>query len=117
MKLRFYSNTLRFRLSRSEVARLAETGRVEESISFPQRELAYAIELGASPEITASFDGARIRVEVPREQARSWIGSGQAGIETPGGSPKILIEKDFQCLHKEGAEQVDAFPNPLMDKF
>jgi hypothetical protein len=117
MKLRFHSNTLRFRLSQSDVARLAETGRVEESISFPGRELAYAIELGASPEMITSFDGARIRIEVPRERARSWIESNQEGIETLGGSPKIIIEKDFQCLHKEGAEQVDAFPNPLMDKF
>ena len=117
MKLRFHSNTLRFRLSQSDVACLVETGHVEDSIAFPGHELTYAIEFGTSPDMIVSFDGSRIRVEVPGEQAKSWVESDQEGIETLGGSPKIMIEKDFECLHQEAAEQADAFPNPLMDKF
>jgi hypothetical protein len=34
MKLRFHANTLRLRLSQSEVARLAETGCVEATVTF-----------------------------------------------------------------------------------
>jgi hypothetical protein len=117
MKLRFYSNTLRLRLSQSDVARLAETGRVEENVEFPGRTLTYAIALGPSPEIGAAFDGERIEVMVPVETGRSWIGTDQIGIENPICSPKILIEKDFKCLHENAAVDVEAFPNPLMDKF
>jgi hypothetical protein len=42
MKLRFHENSLRLRLSQSEVARLAETGRVENTVSFaPGQVLVY----------------------------------------------------------------------------
>jgi hypothetical protein len=119
MKLRFHTNSLRLRLSQSEVVQLGETGRVAESIEFPAgHRLTYAVELQDSAEIAASFDGERIAVAVPAELGRSWIQSEQVGIENPNASPRILIEKDFQCLHQEsGGDQADAFPNPLMDKF
>jgi hypothetical protein len=118
MKLRFHSNRLRLRLSQSEVAQLGDTGRVSESLEFPAgRLLTYSVELQESAEIAASFDGERIAVTVPAELGRIWIVGDQAGIENPNSSPKILIEKDFQCLHRDDAEQPDAFPNPLMDKF
>ncbi len=118
MKLRFHSNTLRVRLSQSEVARLGETGQVEETVAFPaDRTLAFAVELCSSTEIAASFDGARIEIAVPVGLARTWIASDQTGIENPNATPKILIEKDFQCLHQDAAANPDAFPNPLMDKF
>ena len=118
MKLRFHSATLRLRLSRSEVALLRESGRVEEQITFAGGHgLSYAIELRPAPEMAASFDGGRIEVAVPEELGRRWIDGNEAGIENPGATPKILIEKDFQCVHGDAAEQADAFPNPLMDKF
>lgn len=118
MKLRFHSNTLRVRLSQSEVARLAETGRVEETVAFPAgRNLDFAVELRSSAEIAASFDGERIEIALPADLARTWIASAQPGIENPNATPKILIEKDFQCLHQDATANTDAFPNPLMDKF
>lgn len=117
MKLRLHSNNLRLRLSQSDVARLAETGLVEETIAFPGRSLTFAIGLQPAAEIAASFEGDRIQVTVPVERGRSWIASDQVGIENPDSSPKVLIEKDFQCLHQNGPEQADAFPNPLVDKF
>ncbi|HUA84624.1 MAG TPA: hypothetical protein VMB85_12240 [Bryobacteraceae bacterium] len=118
MKLRFHSNTLRIRLSQSEVARLGEAGRVEETVVFPAgRSLAFAVELRPSREIAASFDGERIEIAVPADLGRTWIASDQPGIENPDATPKILIEKDFQCLHQNPVANPDAFPNPLMDKF
>jgi hypothetical protein len=114
MKLRLHNDTLRLRLSQGEVARLKETGRVENTLSFaPGQSLGYSIETAPSGAVTAAFEQGRIRVIVPSAETREWIDSDQTGIE--GGAPglHILIEKDFQCLHKPTPEDADAFPNPL----
>ncbi len=118
MKLRLHANTLRLRLSQSEVARLAETGRIEETLTFaPGQTLAYAIESASDAAVTASFDGNRIRIAVPAAVAKDWIESDQTGIEGANGEVRVLIEKDFQCLHGTTEEDVDTFPNPMADKF
>ena len=111
MKLRFHENTLRLRLSRNDVAKFATTGSVEETLTFGAgRSLSYRIEAGSVPEVSASFIGSRIAVHVPNSQARRWAETSQVGIEAS--TLKILIEKDFQCLHEDGAVDPEAFPNP-----
>ena len=113
MKLRFHNDSLRLRLSQSEVARLKETGRVENTVTFaPGQALAYSIEAGAAAAVTATFEQGRVRVVVPAAVARQWIDSDQTGVEGGGSGLQILIEKDYQCLHKPTPEDADAFPNP-----
>jgi uncharacterized protein DUF7009 len=113
MKLRLHAGSLRLRLSQSEVARLDETGSVEESLEFsPGNELSYAIETGAEA-VGATFDNGNIRVVLPKQVAKEWIESDQTGIEASTGTLKVLIEKDFECLHREPAPGEDSFPNPL----
>jgi hypothetical protein len=118
MKLRIKGNTLRLRLTQSEVARLDAEGRVEEAVVFgPGVSLHYAIEArDGLAEPRADYDDGRVRIAVPEPAARRWITSDEAGIETeqPNGSGdplRIVIEKDFACLHRRG-EDVDVFPNP-----
>lgn len=111
MKLRFYDGALRLRLSRSEVARMAEQGRVEDAVTFaPGQRLEYAIESGAVPQVSASFENSRICVKVPTEAVQRWVATDQTGIEAPA----ILIEKDFQCIHPASENDTDGFPNPLV---
>lgn len=114
MKLRIHAGSLRLRLSQSEVARLGEGGVIEESVSFaPGSELHYALETGAAAEVTATFDQANIRVVLPTALAKEWIESDQTGIEASSGTLRLLIEKDFQCLHRVPEPGEDSFPNPL----
>lgn len=119
MKLRFHANTLRLRLSQSDVARLAETGRVAEEVTFaPGQTLAYVIETGVvgqseTEDIGASFEDAKIRVTLAPAAAKRWIEGRETGIESSGGPLRVLIEKDFQCLHGDAEANADAFPNPL----
>jgi hypothetical protein len=114
MKLRFHAGSLRLRLSQSEVTRLAETGRIEETITFaPGQTISYVVESAAQPSLNASFTGNRIRVELPASMAKDWIESDQTGLEGGTSTLRVLVEKDFQCLHRESGEDVDAFPNPL----
>ena len=110
MKLRFYNDSLRLRLSQGEVVRLVETGRVEDTLTFtPGRTLSYSLETG--PAMEAAFDGQRISIVVPAAAAKHWMESDETGIEGASGPLKVLIEKDFQCLHA-GETDTDAFPNP-----
>jgi hypothetical protein len=116
MKLRIQGNSLRLRLTRKEVAQLHDSGRVESSVEFaPGRTLAYALE--GSPHatsVTASFDGRAILVVAPTPFITEWAEGDQVSIEGPSqASVQLLIEKDFQCLHKPGHQDPDAYPNPL----
>jgi hypothetical protein len=110
MKLRVHDNFLRLRLSQSDVAQLRDEGSVEERLTFSAGQaLIYSISTAPVLEVGAGFDGNRLSVVVPTALARTWIDSDQVGIE----GPQVLIEKDFQCLHRASADDADGFPNPL----
>ena len=111
MKLRFHNESLRLRLSQAEMARLAETGRVEDTLTFaPGQTLSYSLETGSA--LAAAFDGQRISIMIPAGAAKQWMESNEAGIEGASGALKVLVEKDFRCLHSS-EEDADAFPNPM----
>jgi hypothetical protein len=51
---------------------------------------------------------------LPRAVATAWAESSQVSLEGSGGvGLQILVEKDFQCLHKPGERDPDAYPHPL----
>ncbi len=113
MKLRLHAGSLRLRLSQSEVARLADTGKVEDAVVFaPGKQLHYALKTG-SAETIATFNDTHIVVTLPTAVAKQWVESDQTGIAASTGTLKLLIEKDFQCLHGEPEPGEDSFPNPL----
>ena len=117
MKLRLRGNSIRLRLTQSEVSRFRAEGRIEESVRFGDNEPAflYALEVGPVDSPAAKFEGGAIRIFIPEKHAREWIESEQVAIESPEGiSPRVLIEKDFACLEvRNGVSDEDAFPNPL----
>ena len=121
MKLRLRNNSIRFRLTQSEVARLAEDGTVEEAINFgplPTEALTYVLSASAdSDAIKAEFNGERIEVFIPKTAVDLWSSTDQVGIEAvqniDNGKLQILIEKDFRCLEpRTGGDDEDTFPNP-----
>ncbi|MDH3530564.1 MAG: hypothetical protein OEQ28_13450 [Acidobacteriota bacterium] len=122
MKLRLRGNSLRLRLSVSEVERLRGTGEVSDAIIFGpgmSDRLVYAIEIdGESDSLRTRFDGNRITVKVPHGIAREWVDSDSVGFAADqdangGGRLKILVEKDLACLKiRPGEDESDSFPNP-----
>jgi hypothetical protein len=116
MKLRIQANSLRLRLNQAEVTLLRDGGHVESSVEFAAGcSLSYLVEGSRGAEsLSANFDGQAIRVTVPMRQLTEWADSDQVGIEarSPAGVG-LLIEKDFQCLHRSVEEEPDAFPHPL----
>ncbi|MGH7246465.1 MAG: DUF7009 family protein [Pseudomonadota bacterium] len=114
MKLRIWRNSLRLRLSQSEVAQLASGGRVEEAIEFSGGwRLRYAVDAAdGARAIGARFEDGLIEVFVLRASARSWAESNDVGLYDDA-QLQIAVEKDFRCVTaSESENDPDAYPNP-----
>ena len=113
MKLRIQGNLLRLRLTQTEVACLRDRGLVESAIRFsPGRALRYSV--ASSPdaaEVCVDYEGDSICVVLPRAVATGWAESTIEG--SPNSGVQIMVEKDFQCLHKPAEREPDAYPHPL----
>jgi len=125
MKLRIRGNSLRLRLTKSEVAQIAETGAVEDAIEFggePSQRLIYALKADDIEKPTAVFAGGRITVRIPKTQAERWTRTNQIGIEAEkslgeNGTLRILIEKDFACLEpRKGEDDADTLAHPFQNE-
>jgi hypothetical protein len=121
MKVRIKGDSLRLRVSRSEVATLLAGGRLEETIHFtpePAAKFTYALKREASlSRPTVQYGGNKVTVLIPDDQANVWGVTDQVGIaEDIGledlGSLALLIEKDFACLDRSEEDNEDTFPNP-----
>jgi hypothetical protein len=122
MKLRILGDSLRLRLTRSEVACLGDGGRVEETIHFgANRNLVYGLEASADEGgIAADYKDDCITVRLPVSVAREWANSerislgGEQPLDEQRATLKLLIEKDFACLtERRGADDADTFPHPM----
>jgi hypothetical protein len=120
MKLRIHENSLRLRLTQKEVAQFRRSGRVDAAISLaPGRVLSYSIEsVPNATDVSADFDDRAIRVAIPTRIAIQWTDSHDVAIQASqrtgdGLRLELLIEKDFQCLHRTAEQEPDAYPNPL----
>jgi hypothetical protein len=117
VKLRIQGNSLRLRLTQKEVAQLHDCGRVESSIEFaPGRALVYLLESSfRAKAVTADFEAQAIRVTLPEYVMTEWSESDGVSIEALSeAGVQLLIEKDFQCLHKRGEQDPDAYQHPLL---
>ncbi len=118
MKIRIKGNSIRIRLTQTEVKNFADIGYIEEATEFIDNKLYYA--LAASPdvsELSAQMVGNKITLLVPENIAQNWITTDLVGFENKfdiGGGKKLflLVEKDFVCLDNTFEDQNDMFPNP-----
>jgi hypothetical protein len=121
MKVRIEGDSLRLRISRSEVARLLEGDCLEETIHFAPEACArftYAVQqdrLTCKP--TVQYTENRAAVLIPADQANAWGITDQVGITEDIslgnlGSLALLIEKDFACLDRSDEDNEDTFQNP-----
>lgn len=121
MKLRIKGNSLRLRVTRSEVERFLASGRVEETIYFSpdeQSRLTYALEHSATARGPYLASRAQeVAMIVPEALALTWGKGEEVGIYEnvdlgARGTLELVVEKDFACLDRSDAENSDTFPNP-----
>jgi hypothetical protein len=115
MKLRIRGNSIRLRLTQSEVETIKNKGFIEEKTEFPNgQNFVYLLLVSAtSDSISANFSENKMSIFLPKSVAENWATSAEVGISAEIESLKILVEKDFKCLTpRTGDEDADTFPHP-----
>lgn len=120
MKLRIKDNSIRLRLTRTEVDALRASGIVASTTVFPGgRELRYCVESSpASVNPAAFFSDNAVTVRLPESAVLGWAMTEQVSLPgeqllDDGGRLQILVEKDFACLtEREGEDESDMYPHP-----
>lgn len=115
MKLRIKGNTIRIRLSETEVNLLAEGNPVIEETQFPSSKLTYKIQ----PSISESVDfiDEVVYVNLTHDEIDSWAKTDEVTISKEVAIPNdnilcILVEKDFKCLTVRPEDESELYPNP-----
>ncbi|MFD1255545.1 DUF7009 family protein [Mucilaginibacter terrae] len=116
MKIRIRSNSLRYRLTRSEVEQFAREGVFKEKVTIGDESLVYLLQRTAELEVRATLHTNLITLLVPESIAHEWITTDKVGFDTHNGLLHILVEKDFTCLDNIEEDQSDNYPNPLAEK-
>lgn len=118
MKLRIHNNSIRLRLSQPEVGKIAGGQFIMETletVGSRENNFSYSLmPLENCSEIGAEFEQNNLKIYLPQNQADEWANSDQVSLEQVSRTGLIiLIEKDFQCLHKRpGEDESKDFPHP-----
>ncbi len=118
MKLRIKGNSIRLRLSKSEVSKLAATGYLEEQTSFGETQFVYALQsVESANELAANLDLNKLTMFVPYILVKDWPDNNVVGFDVSkplpdGNQLYLLLEKDFACLDHTTEDQSDNYENP-----
>jgi hypothetical protein len=122
MKLRIKGNSIRFRLSKSDLSKFQNQNKIEESTQFITGMLSYGIIADPTiQQMTANYNDHKITVSIPQDIADKWSKTQEVGIyenlrTADDKKLSIIIEKDFKCLDETVEDQSDNFENPLASK-
>lgn len=120
MKIRIRGNSIRIRLTKTEVDTLAASGIVEEVTQFPTGSFTYILRSTNGIEhLKAELDNNAIIMHIPNNVASTWnsnniIGYDHKQVLPDGNILSLLVEKDFKCIDASGNEdQSDNYENPM----
>ncbi len=119
MKIRIKGNSIRFRLTRSEVETLCDKGSIEEIVQFGEQELTYAVQRSQVEFMEASYKDNTIVLHISELKIQGWEVNETVGFESTvttssNTTLQLLLEKDFVCLDERLEDQSDNYPNPKM---
>ena len=120
MKIRIKENSIRFRLTKSEVQKLCDEGVFEQQTKFDDSVFSYAVKASAAfKNLQAQFSNGTITLLVPNELLREWYKNEKVGFYhtqnlNNGESLSLTLEKDFVCMDETIEDQSDNYPNPKM---
>jgi len=112
MKIRIKGNSLRYRLTKTDVEILASKGYLEERTNFGEQTLIYAVKRASVGRLEAVFKDNSIVLLMPDSMASELTTTDRIGFEDTSGQLYLLIEKDFKCLDSVAEDQSDNYPNP-----
>lgn len=123
MKIRIKGNSVRLRLTKTEVETFGKTGEFKEETHLFGGVFHYQLKSSNKHStLAASWENNGIVFYMPIELAESWVSSNDVGhqhvftIPATDTQPQqelfLLIEKDFVCLDNTFEDQSDNYPNP-----
>jgi len=119
MKLRIRNNSLRLRITKTELKTFAAERKVACTINFPDGEkMRYELAWSEDESYDACFVGGNIFVAVAKSAGQKWLEESEVSIDhklaiSDGSLFRLLVEKDFQCLSERKEEdESDMFINP-----
>ncbi|HTE32825.1 MAG TPA: hypothetical protein VK666_20730 [Chryseolinea sp.] len=118
MKLRIKGNSIRIRLSKTEVDDLVSGSIQHDSTSFGNSSFGYTVQpVNYDGSLFAAYDNNTITLYVPKALLKDWSENSVVGFETMmplenSGHLQLLLEKDFKCIDKTMEDQSDLFDNP-----
>lgn len=118
MKIRIKGNSIRLRLTKTEVEKLPYTKIIEEHTTFTDSRFVYAIQsIKGINKLSSIFLDGKLTVFIPEEFVREWNGNDVVGIDArvrinDKEELYILVEKDFKCMEETTEDQSDNFENP-----
>jgi hypothetical protein len=113
MKIRIKGNSLRYRLTKSDVDLFCKEGYLEETTNFGSQQLTYALLRGGKDGLQATFKNNKITLLMPAAMIAEWELTERVGFDGVYDQLSLLIEKDFKCLDNVAEDQSDNYPNPL----
>lgn len=117
MKLRIKNNSIRYRLTKSDVSQLAEKGFIQDGVHFGATTLAYSVKTTTSDQLTSTFENNTITLFIPVDFVNELQDTDRVGFEGTDNDIYLLVEKDFICMDKTAEDQSDNYPHPLADKY
>lgn len=123
MKIRIKDNSVRFRLTKSEVEQIGRTGKFTSHTEFEGSSFSYSVQVHPeAEELQAGFRDNTITLYLPPALAHEWTGTDKVGLEhtlvqANGKSLFLLLEKDFVCLDDRDEDESDNYPNPKAGSF
>ena len=123
MKLRIRDNSIRLRLTQTEVETVNNDGLVKGRVQFAGRNsFDYVLESSpATVKPEAHVSNNVLTVRIPQMDIKQWAESEKVSISSEqnlddGEQLRILVEKDFACLApRDGEDESDMFANPDAD--
>jgi hypothetical protein len=118
MKVRIQGNSIRMRLSKSNVEQLIAQGVWTEQIAWGAEKLCYSVERDEdATQMTSTFIDNKITIHIPKSFLEDWDINDIVGFSEEQSLPNdnilyILVEKDFKCTDNTNQDQSDFYENP-----
>ncbi len=119
MKIRIKGNSIRIRLTRTEIDNFGSHGYLEEHTEFSNGSFIYALQSrDGIDNLSATLADGKVTVIVPSTITKEWTTTETVGYQhnmdiSDGKQLFLLIEKDFKCIDAPAHEdQSDNFEHP-----
>lgn len=118
MKIRINGDSVRLRLTQTDIRNLGLQGNVQEQTNFGNSIFSYRLQSNAEvKDLSADLCANTITVFIPADFVHTLVNTERVGYEAhqPLNNQNklfILVEKDFQCLDHTLEDQTDMYLNP-----